>query len=118
MRDGKNISVPVTLESLDSGDRDTKVAENSGDKPRWGIGIVNMTPEIREQLNVPENLQGAVIRQVQPGSPSDDAGLQPGQVIVAVNRHEVKDASDVQKALSSIPKGQDAMVLIWTNGGS
>ncbi len=118
MRDGKNISVPVTLESLDSGDRETKVAENSGDKPRWGIGIVNMTPELREQLNAPENLQGAVIRQVQPGSPSDDAGLQPGQVIVGVNRHEVKDAADVQKALSSIPKGQDAMVLIWTNGGS
>ncbi len=118
MRDGKTVSVPVTLESMDTADRDTKVAANNGDKPRWGIGIADLTPEAREQLRAPDDLQGAVIQRVQPGSPSDDAGLQPGQVIVGVNRHETKSASDVQKALSSVPKGQDAMVLIWANGGS
>jgi serine protease Do len=118
MREGKTISVPVTLESMDTNDRDTKVAENSGDKPRWGIGIADMTPEVREQLNAPDNLHGAVIERVQPGSPSDDAGLQPGQVIVGVNRHETKDAADVQKAWTSIPKGQDVLVLIWANGGN
>ena len=103
---------------MDTNDRDTKVAENSGDKPRWGIGIADMTPEVREQLNAPDDLHGAVIERVQPGSPSDDAGLQPGQVIVGVNRHETKDAADVQKALTSIPKGQDVLVLIWANGGN
>jgi serine protease Do len=118
MRDGKTMSVPVTLESMDSSDHDTKVAQNSDDKPRWGIGIADMTPEVREQLNAPDTLHGAVIERVQPGSPSDDAGLQPGQVIVSVDRHETRDASDVQKALSSIPKGQDALVLIWANGGN
>ena len=118
MRDGKTVSVPVTLESMDATDRGTKVAENNSDKPRWGIGIADLTPEAREQLRAPDDLQGAVIQRVQPGSPSDDAGLQPGQVIVGVNRHETKSASDVQKALSSVPKGQDAMVLIWANGGS
>ena len=97
MRDGKTVSVPVTLESMDTADRDTKVAANNGDKPRWGIGIADLTPEAREQLRAPDDLQGAVIQRVQPGSPSDDAGLQPGQVIVGVNRHETKSASDVQK---------------------
>jgi len=73
---------------------------------------------VREQLRAPDDLHGALIQRVQPGSPSDDAGLQPGQVIVGVNRHETKTASDVQKALANVPKGQDAMVLIWANGGS
>src|SRR5262249_10890475 len=118
MRDGQTNTVPVTLESMDASDRDTKVAENNGDKPRWGIGISDLTPEAREQLRAPDNLVGALIQRVQPGSPSDDAGLQPGQVIVGVNRHETKTASDVQKALANVPKGQDAMVLIWANGGS
>jgi serine protease Do len=117
VRDGKSISVPITLEGMDS-DNDTKVADNTNDKPRWGVGIADLTPDVREQLRAPDDLHGAVIERVQPGSPSDDAGLQPGQVIVGVNRHETPSASDVQKALSSIPKGQDALVLIWANGGN
>jgi len=118
MRDGKSMSVPVTLEGMDSGDGETKVADNANDKPRWGVGIADLTPEVREQIQAPEDLHGAVIERVQPGSPSDDAGLQPGQVIVGVDRHETKTAADVQKALTSIPKGQDALVLIWANGGN
>jgi len=118
VRDGKSMSVPVTLEGMDGSDRDTKVADNANNKPRWGVGIADLTPEVREQLQAPDDLHGAVIERVQPGSPSDDAGLQPGQVIVGVDRHETRSAADVQKALTSIPKGQDALVLIWANGGS
>ncbi len=118
MRDGKGVSVPLTLEEMGS-DRNEKLsAENNNDKPRWGLGIADITPELREQLQAPDDLHGAVIQRVLPGSPSDDAGLQPGQVIMGVNRHETKSASDVQKALASVPKGQDALVLIWANGGS
>jgi serine protease Do len=118
MRDGKNVSVPLTLEEM-SGDRSEKVsAENNSDKPRWGLGIADITPDLREQLRAPVDLHGALIQRVLPGSPSDDAGLQPGQVIMGVNRHETKNASDVQKALASVPKGQDALILIWANGGS
>ena len=118
VRDGKSMPMPVTLEEMTGGDHNTKVAENTNDKPRWGIGIADITPDLREQLRAPDDLHGAVIERVQPGSPSDDAGLQPGQVIVGVNRHETRNASDVQKALASVPKGQDALVLIWANGGN
>jgi len=118
MRDGKSISVPVTLEGMDSSDRDNRVADNADQKPRWGIGIADLTPEVRDQLQAPDDLHGAVIERVQPGSPSDDAGLQPGEVIVSVDRHQTRNAAEVQKALSSVPKGQDALVLIWANGGN
>ncbi len=118
MRDGKSISVALTLDEIGGGDRENKVADNANGKPRWGLGITDITPDVREQLRAPDGLQGAVIQRVQPGSPSDDAGLQPGQVIMGVNRQETKNASDVQKALASIPQGQDALVLIWANGGN
>ena len=119
MRDGKSVSVPLTLGAIgDTSSDDELSASNGAEKPRWGLGIADMTPEMREQLRAPDDLHGAVIQRVLPGSPSDDAGLQPGQVIMGVNRHETKSAADVQKALSNIPKGQDALVLIWANGGN
>jgi serine protease Do len=73
---------------------------------------------MRDQLQAPRDLHGAVIQQVQAGSPADNAGLQSGDVIVEVDRKPVQSAADVQKALSSVPKGKDALVLVWSNGGS
>jgi len=55
---------------------------------------------------------------VQPGSPADNAGLQRGDIIVEVNRHPVQSASDAVEQLSKIVKGQDALVLVWSNGGN
>jgi serine protease Do len=119
MRDGKNVEVPVTLEAMGSRDRSGKETSDAGHgKPRWGIGLADITPEMREQLQAPGDLHGAVIQQVQPGSPADNAGLQSGDVIVEVDRKPVQNAADVQKALSSVPQGQDALVLVWSNGGN
>ncbi len=58
------------------------------------------------------------MEQVQPGSSADDAGLQRGDVIVQVNRKDVQSAAEVRQALESVPKGQDALLLVWSNGGS
>jgi serine protease Do len=80
--------------------------------------LSDITPEVREQLQAPGDLRGAVIQQVQPGSPADNAGLQSGDVIVEVDRKPMQSASDVKNALSSVPKGQDALVLVWSNGGN
>jgi len=118
LRDGKNVTIPVTLEEM--GKRD--VAENGGTgqhgKARWGLGLADITPEIRQEVRAPENVQGAVIERVLPGSAADNAGLQPGDVVQGVNRHEVKSAADVQQALSKVPAGQGALLLIWSRGGN
>jgi serine protease Do len=118
LRDGKNVSVPVTLEEMGSRDHQGKEAVRSNGKPRWGLGLTDMTPELREQLQASGDVHGAVVEQVQPGSSADNAGLQRGDVIAEVNRHPVQSAADVQKALSAVPKGQDALVLVWSNAGS
>ncbi len=119
MRDGKNITAPVTLEAMGKRDKsENETSDASNGKPRWGIGLGDITPDVRQQLQAPDTLHGAVIQQVQPGSPADNAGLQRGDVILEVNRKPVHDAADVQKALGSVPKGQDALVLVWSNGGN
>jgi serine protease Do len=119
VRDGKNTTVPVELEAMGSRHGDgTESASAEPGKPRWGIGLADLTPDTRQQIQAPNDVKGAVIENVQPGSAADNAGLQPGDVIVGVNRKPVQSVADVKQALSSVPKGQDALVLIWSNGGS
>jgi serine protease Do len=119
LRDGKNETIPVTLEAMGARDHEGKeIGSNSNGKPRWGLGLADLTPELRQQIQASGDLHGAVIEQVQPGSSADNAGLQRGDVIVEVNRHAVQNSADVQKALAAVPKGQDALVLVWSNGGS
>ncbi|HEY3971723.1 MAG TPA: Do family serine endopeptidase [Candidatus Sulfotelmatobacter sp.] len=118
-RDGKSMSVPVTLEAL--GAHGAEAGDQSGNgqgKMRWGIGLSNLTPDLREQIQAPKDIHGAVIQQVQPGSSADNAGLQQGDIILEVNRHKVQSAADVQQALSNVAKGQDALLLVWSNGGN
>ena len=75
-------------------------------------------PDARQQVQADDSVHGAIISKVVPGSAADNAGLQPGDIIVEVNRRPVQSASDVQKALSSVENGSDAMVLVWSRGGS
>ena len=119
MRDGKDVNLPVTLEAMGSRDKGGKeVGEADHGKMHWGVGLGDMTPDLRQQLQAPPDVHGAVIEQVQPGSSADNAGLQRGDVIMQVNRHDVQSASDVQQALASVPKGKDALLLVWSNGGN
>jgi serine protease Do len=116
-RDGKTLNVPVTLAPLnDKGSRE--VAQNGEGKGRWGLSLGNLTPDLRNQIQAPQNVQGAVIQDVRSGSPADNAQLQPGDVIVSVNRKPTTSASDAADALKSVPSGQDALVLVWSQGGN
>jgi serine protease Do len=118
-RDGKNMELAVTLEKMGARDKDEdETASNESDKPRWGLGLADVTPDVRQQLRASAQVKGAVVERVLPGSPADDAGLRPGDVIVGVNRHDMQSAADVKKALADIPKGQDALLLVWSNGGN
>jgi serine protease Do len=119
MRDGKNMQVPVTLEAMGARDKSTETSSAENGKPRWGLGLADVSPEIRQQVNAPSDVNGAVIERVVPGSSADNAGLQQGDIITEVNRHPVHSAADVQRELANVSKGQDALLLVWSpNGGS
>jgi serine protease Do len=118
IRDGKSMNIPVTVEALGGNKYGQESASNPQGKARWGLGLSDLNPDVREQLQAPSDVQGAVVERVVPGSPADNAGLASGDIIVSVNRKPVKSAQDVQQALSNVPAGQDALVLVWNQGGN
>ena len=99
-------------------DNDNKDADGTaGHEGKLGLAMSDITPDVRQQLNLPDNVKGVAIRSVRPGSPAEDAGLQPGDVVVQVNRQDVDSASQAVASVRSIPAGQDVLLLVWSNGG-
>jgi serine protease Do len=117
VRDGKNMTIPVALEAMGPSSNGGTASSEHG-KGRWGISLGDLNQAERDQMQIPSDVHGAVVEDVQPGSPADNAGLQRGDVIAEVNRHSEQSAADVAHALANIDKGQDALVLVWSNGGS
>jgi len=72
-------------------------------KAKLGLAVAELTPDVRQQLHIPSQVQGVAIQSVRPGSPADDASLAPGDVIVEVDRHPVTSAErTLAKSLDSI----------------
>jgi serine protease Do len=117
IREGKTTSIPVTLEAMGAATSGSSGSSEHG-KSRWGVSLGDLNQADRDQIQLPNTVHGAVVEDVQPGSPADNAGLQRGDVILEVNRHSQQSAADVAKALSNVANGEDALVLVWSNGGS
>lgn len=116
MRGGAESDVAVTLEPL-GGEIDRATAQGTASRELWGLGLSDLTPEIRRQMELPPGVEGAVVRTVRPGSPAENAGLVPGDVITSVNRKPTSTYAETAQELSQVPDGEDVLVLVWSNGG-
>jgi serine protease Do len=121
LRNGQSKTLDLTVGEFRANSQN---AENGGGEDgtggrngKLGLAMADLTPNVRQQLNVPDGVKGAAIQSVRPGSPAEDAGLQPGDVIVQVNRKDVDSASQVVNSVHAVPDGQDVLLLVWSKGG-
>jgi serine protease Do len=101
--------------------KDAEVATAASDESghaRLGIAISDLTPDVRQQLNLGSDVQGVAVAQVQPGSPAEDAGLSGGDVILELNRKPVTSAEQFRNEVKALPAGKDMLVTVWANGGT
>jgi serine protease Do len=82
-----------------------------------GVGVADLDQNTRSELNIPQNVHGALISQVAPDSPAYEAGLRTGDVITELNHQPVKNAQD---AVADTEKttGNETLVKVWTKTGS
>ena len=83
---------------------------------RIGLALAPLSPDLRNQLDVPDGTQGAVVRNVEPGSPADQAGLQAGDVIVGVGDKQVTSPSEAANAIRGASKDHAVALRIIRNG--
>jgi serine protease Do len=118
LRDGKPLNLNLTVGQFQ---KDTEVASNGADgtpqSGKLGLAVSDLTADARQQINAPDQLNGVVIQSVRPASPAEDAGLQPGDVILEVDRKPTATASQFVNQVHQNP-GKDLLLLVWSQGNA
>ena len=80
-----------------------------------GIAMQDVTPELADAFGL-DGTDGAVIVRIQNNSPAAHAGLQPGDVVIAINNEIIKNTSDAHNALGLMQAGEPVRVEIVRDG--
>jgi len=123
-RDEKTINVRVGELDLDAeqqalnGPRGGRNNDNPQQEASSGFGmsLSNITPDVARRLRLDDDVRGAVVVDVDPGSPAARAGIMQGDVITRVGRAQVNSVADASRELGRIPSGGTAILRIVRNG--
>jgi serine protease Do len=81
-----------------------------------GVSIQDVNPLIQESYGL-EEAQGALIGDVEPGTPADEAGLEPGELILALNGEAVENTAGLIARVSALPPGETVELDVRTRDG-
>ncbi|MFA6303071.1 MAG: Do family serine endopeptidase [Legionella sp.] len=77
-----------------------------------GIFVQHLTPELAHSLGYPEDFQGALVAQVNQGSPAELAGLKAGDIITQVNDTKITQATQVKTTISLLRVDTTVKIMI------
>ena len=123
LRNGKSKELEITLKEFPSEQLAAKAKSKKGsfDKAETdvlsGVTVGEVDGRARQQFEIPSGLRGALVTEVDPGSPAFEAGLRPGDIIQEIERQPVKDAEEAV-AMSENLEGDSVLLKIWSRGGS
>lgn len=81
-----------------------------------GVGLVDATRKQLDQQQLPLNSQAALVKNVKPGSPAEQAGLRENDLIIALDNIPITGAADIRNRVS-LSSPRSAMIIeIYRNG--
>jgi len=97
------------------GERDQPGAEAA--RRSLGITLQALSPEIRQQLRIPDTVNGVVIAQVNPSSDAAQEGLRRGDIILSINQRPIQTPREAADAVALARKaGRDTVLLLVQRG--
>ncbi|MFL5333336.1 MAG: PDZ domain-containing protein, partial [Geminicoccaceae bacterium] len=115
VRNGEHRNVDATVTSMPGEERVANAGPSSDEhagQPRIGVALAPISPDMRDQLDLPTGTKGAVVAQVDPGSPADQAGIRAGDVIVGVGTKPVASPDDAVRAIRSASRGDNGALAL------
>ena len=80
-----------------------------------GVGVQQVTKELAESFGL-KSTQGALIGNVERGGPGEKAGLQAGDVVLALNGKPVERSIDLPRMVGQLKPNEKAILKVWHEG--
>ena len=111
LRNGEQQSVSVAVAQMPN---EQTASANGGSAPQGkvGVALAPLSPDMRAKLDLPNGTKGAVVAQVEPGSPAEAAGIQAGDVIVGVGSKAVDSPEAAVKAIHAAAQDKDGALAL------
>ncbi len=82
---------------------------------RIGVTIQDLNAQLAESFGL-DRPHGALVSSVDRDGPAAKAGVQPGDVILAVGGHPIERYGELSGAIAAMKPGQDASLELWRGG--
>lgn len=113
-RDGKMKDIKVKLGELTPEKENIAEGNNSFDK--IGLTVSNITNDLANKYNIPDNTKGVVITKIDRQGPAAANGLKKGDVIVKLNRTMIESVDQFTDVMKDIDSGD--MILFFIQRGN
>ncbi|MDZ7860332.1 MAG: Do family serine endopeptidase [Candidatus Krumholzibacteriota bacterium] len=115
LRDKKRKKIDIEIGERPDGDTRGKRDEKGKSHLFIGARVKTLDDYYRRSLDIPDDIKGVVIIDIEPESPAVEAGLKKGDVIVEINRKEIENRSDFRDLLEEMEKNT-VILAIYRNG--
>ena len=100
----------------DEGDAPETANADPEAKAYLGVVVRRLTERARERLDVPEDLEGAVVVKARRNSPAAEAELQRGDVIVSANDEDIASPQDLKEVVQGLSPGDEMGIVYYRDG--
>ncbi len=114
VRNGRPLQVVAKIGAMP--DEGRQASRGPDDKavtgPRLGLQLAPLTPELRREAGLDANAKGVLVAKVEPNSPADRAGIEPGTLISMVGGQPVATPQEVVVAVRKAAEEKQGSVLL------
>ena len=118
VRDGETREVEVELGQTELPDLTPPEQPAADAVQRLGLALGDLTPQLREELGLAGSARGAVVLDVEPLSPANRRGIEPGSVVLEVGGERVASADEVVQRIDRVEGGEVTSLLLRTPAGA
>jgi serine protease Do len=109
VRDGERQNISISIGTLTADAVASAGPTQSSDE--LGLTVQTLTPQLAEQFGVQPG-EGVLVTEVRPGSVAASAGIDPGTMILQVNRQWVKTSGEFQQAVKAGREAGRVLLLL------
>lgn len=108
-RDGERQETSLTLSRRPK----TAATAREYEETVLGLTVRELTQDVRISLNLPEDVEGVIVRRVRSGSPANQARIAPFFVVMRVGDRAIRGIDDYEAAIAAISEQKPTEVVLF-----